>query len=108
LLPFGIAQGPTELPGWEALAAVAVLGLFGTAIGLLMYLYMIEHFGSSRASLVVYLLPVTALLYGAVFLDEPIRVTAVVGLALILGGVALGSGVVRPARRRQPVPAPTP
>jgi drug/metabolite transporter (DMT)-like permease len=69
---------------------------------------MVEHYGSSRASLVVYLLPVTALFYGAVFLDEAIRVTAIAGLALILAGVALGSGAVKPARRRQPVPAPTP
>jgi drug/metabolite transporter (DMT)-like permease len=96
------------LPGWEALAAVAVLGLVGTAVGLLMYLDLIERHGSSRASLVVYLLPPTALFYGAVFLDEPLRLTAILGLALILGGVALGSGVVRPIRRRQPVPAPTP
>jgi drug/metabolite transporter (DMT)-like permease len=108
LLPFGIAQAPSELPGWEALASVAMLGVFGTGIGLLMFLYMIENYGSSRASLVVYLLPVTALFYGAVFLDEPIRATAVAGLVLILAGVALGSGAVRPARRRQPVPAPTP
>jgi drug/metabolite transporter (DMT)-like permease len=108
ILPFGIAEAPGSLPGWEPIAAVAVLGLVGTAIGLLMYLDLIERHGSSRASLVVYLLPPTALLYGAVFLEEPLRVTAVLGLALILAGVALGSGVVRPIRRRQPVPAPTP
>lgn len=108
ILPFGIAQGPGELPGWEPVAAVAVLGLLGTALGLLMYLSLIEKHGSSRASLVVYLLPPTALIYGAVFLDEAIRLTAIVGLALILGGVALGSGVIRPIRRRQPVPAPSP
>lgn len=108
IVPFGIAQGPAELPGWEAIASVAMLGLLGTAIGLLLYLYLLEQHGSSRASLVVYLLPVTALFYGAVFLEEPIRLTAIVGLVLILGGVALGSGVVRPMRRRQPVPAPTP
>lgn len=108
LLPFGIVQGPGEVPGWEALGSVAMLGVFGTGIGLLMFLYMVEHYGASRASLVVYLLPVTALLYGAVFLDEPLRITAIVGLALILAGVALGSGVVRPARRREPVPAPSP
>jgi hypothetical protein len=41
-------------------------------------------------------------------LDEPLQLTAIVGLALILGGVALGSGLVRPFRRREPVPAPTP
>ena len=90
------------------MASVAVLGLVGTAVGLMMYLGMLEKYGSSRASLVVYLLPPTALVYGAVFLDEPIRLTALAGLALILAGVAIGSGLVRPLRRQQPVPAPTP
>jgi drug/metabolite transporter (DMT)-like permease len=108
ILPLGIAQRPDAMPGWEPIAAVAALGLLGTAIGLLLYLHLLERHGSSRGSLVVYLLPVTALFYGAVFLDEPIRPTAIAGLALILAGVALGSGVVRPMRRRQAVPAPTP
>jgi drug/metabolite transporter (DMT)-like permease len=108
ILPFGIAQAPSEPPGWEAVAAVAVLGLGGTALGLLMYLRLLEDHGSSRASLVVYLLPLIALFYGSAFLDEPLQLTAIVGLALILGGVALGSGLVRPFRRREPVPAPTP
>ncbi|HET6641847.1 MAG TPA: DMT family transporter [Gaiellaceae bacterium] len=108
LAPLGVAQAPSDVPSWKALASVAALGVLGTAVGLLLYLYIVEHYGSSRASLVVYLLPVTALVYGAVFLDESIRVTAIAGLALILAGVALGSGVVKPIRRRQPVPAPTP
>jgi drug/metabolite transporter (DMT)-like permease len=108
ILPFGIAQGPGGLPGWEAIAAVAALGLAGTALGLMMYLRLLEDFGSSKASLVVYLLPVIALVYGAVFLDEQVRLTAILGLALILGGVALGSGLVRPLRRQEPVPAATP
>jgi drug/metabolite transporter (DMT)-like permease len=108
ILPFGILQSPGALPGWEAIASVAVLGVLGTGAGLLMYLNMLEKYGSSRASLVVYLLPPTALFYGAVFLDESLRLTAIAGLALILVGVALGSGVVRPIRRRHPVPAPSP
>ena len=108
ILPFGIAQAPAELPGWEAVAAVAALGLLGTAVGLLLYLALLGNHGSAKGSLVVYLLTPTALFYGAVFLDEPIRLTAVAGLALILAGVALASGLVRPIRRRQPVPAPTP
>jgi drug/metabolite transporter (DMT)-like permease len=108
ILPFGIAQAPAELPSWHALVAIAVIGVLGTGVGLLLYLNMLEKYGSSRASLVVYLLPPTALVYGAVFLDEPLRLTAIVGLVLILAGVALGSGLVRPARRSEPVPAPTP
>jgi drug/metabolite transporter (DMT)-like permease len=108
ILPFGIAQGPGGIPSWEAIVSVAVLGLLGTALGLLMYLRLLADYGSSRGSLVVYLLPVVALFYGAVFLDEPLRVTALVGLGLILAGVAIASGLVRPLRRQQPVPAPTP
>jgi drug/metabolite transporter (DMT)-like permease len=108
LLPFFVFQAPTEAPGWKALISVAALGILGTGVGILLYLYMIEQYGSSRASLVVYLLPVTALLYGALLLDEQVQLTAIVGLALILVGVALGSGVVRTVRRRQAAPAPTP
>ena len=108
ILPFGIAQGPGDMPGWGAIASVAALGLLGTALGLMMYLRLLADYGSARGSLVVYLLPVVALFYGAVFLDEPLRVTALVGLALILAGVAIASGLVRPLRRQQPVPAPTP
>jgi drug/metabolite transporter (DMT)-like permease len=108
LLPFALFQAPAETPGWGAVASVVALGVFGTAVGLLLFLYMIQNYGSTRASLVVYLLPVTALIYGAVFLDEVIRVTAIVGLALILAGVALGSGVVKTVRRRQAAPAHVP
>jgi drug/metabolite transporter (DMT)-like permease len=108
ILPFGIAQGPGGIPSWEAILSVAALGLLGTALGLMMYLRLLADYGSARGSLVVYLLPVVALFYGAVFLDEPLRVTALVGLALILAGVAIASGLVRPLRRQQPVPAPTP
>jgi drug/metabolite transporter (DMT)-like permease len=108
ILPFGLAQRPETLPSWESVGAAAALGLLGTGVGLLLYLYLLEHHGAARGSLVVYLLPPAALVYGAVFLDEPIRLTALAGLALILAGVALGSGVVRPMRRREPVPAPSP
>jgi drug/metabolite transporter (DMT)-like permease len=108
LLPLGIAQAPSDLPGWKAIMAILVMGVVSTAIGLLLYIHLVENYGSSRASLVVYLLPVIALFYGAVFLDEGVQPTAVVGLALILGGVALGSGLVRPLRRQEPIPAPTP
>jgi drug/metabolite transporter (DMT)-like permease len=58
---------------------------------------------SFRAGLVTYLLPVTALLYGALLLDEHVNGWMLLGLALILSGVALGSGMVRPARTREAV-----
>ena len=104
LLPFAAAQLPDQIPGWKALGSVAALGLLGTAIGQLAYYRLLDTDGSSRASLVTYLLPVSALLYGATLLGEPVTAQKLAGLILILGGVALGSGLVAVARR-QPAPA---
>ena len=101
LLPVGIAQAPSELPGWDAAAAVAALGLAGTGAGILIFMKIISDYGSFRAGLVTYLLPVTALLYGAFLLDEDVTPLMLAGLALILSGVALGSGLVGSPRTRE-------
>jgi drug/metabolite transporter (DMT)-like permease len=103
LLPFALAQAPSEAPGWDAIGSVLALGIAGTAIGLVIYIKLINDYGSFRAGLVTYLLPVTALLYGALLLGEPVNAWMLLGLALILSGVALGSGMVRPVRAREAV-----
>jgi drug/metabolite transporter (DMT)-like permease len=102
LVPFGVAQAPSDLPGWEATAAVVALGLGGTGIGILIFMKIIGEYGSFRGGLVTYLLPVTALIYGAFLLDEEVTPWMIVGMLLILGGVALGSGLVRGARAAEP------
>jgi drug/metabolite transporter (DMT)-like permease len=104
IAPLGLAQAPAHMPSWGAIASVLALALLGTVAGQLIYFRMIYRYGSARASLVVYLLPVTALIYGAVLLGETITVSAIVGLVLILTGTALGSGLLR-LPRRAPVPA---
>ncbi len=96
LLPFGLAQAPSELPGWEAAASVLALGVAGTGLGILMFMRLIGDYGALRAGFVTYLMPVTALLYGAFLLDEVVTGLMLLGLALILSGVALGSGLVKP------------
>jgi drug/metabolite transporter (DMT)-like permease len=104
--PLGIAQAPGHLPSWGVIASILALALGGTVAGQLIYFRMIYQYGSARASLVVYLLPVTALFYGAFLLGETITVSALVGLALILTGTALGSGVLRMPRRTAVPAAP--
>jgi drug/metabolite transporter (DMT)-like permease len=104
LLPFAAVQLPEEAPGWKASGSVMALAVAGTSIGLLIYYRLLESYGSARAILVTYLAPVAALAYGVGLLEESLTVANVAGLALILGGVALGSGYVRVARRA-PAPA---
>jgi drug/metabolite transporter (DMT)-like permease len=105
LLPFALLQIPDSMPSAEALGSVAALGIAGTAIASIVLYRMLVTYGSSRTTLVTYLLPAFALFYGSVFLDERITVSAVLGLILILGGVALGAGVLRLPRRRATVTA---
>lgn len=96
MLPAGVAQAPGALPGWKAVASIAVLGVVCTAFAFLIAYTIVARAGAGYASLVTYLVPPVALFYGAVFLDESVGVAAAVGLALILGGVALGT---RPRRK---------
>jgi hypothetical protein len=74
-------------------AASLALGVVATGIAYLLYFGLIAGAGPSTAILVTYLVPATVLVYAATLPDE------VGGLALVLGGVALGTGAVR---RRQP------
>jgi drug/metabolite transporter (DMT)-like permease len=106
--PFGIAQAPNELPGWKVIGSMLALGIGGTAVAYVIYFGLIVGAGASKAILVTYLVPPIAVAYGAVILGESVHPEALAGLALILGGVALGTGNVRLARRRAALPEPAP
>ena len=58
--------------------------------------------GPTRAVAVSYLVPVAGTLWGVLFLSEPVTASQLLGGAVILLGVALGSGILRlPVGRRQ-------
>ena len=92
LVPFAIADPPTQAPGATAIAGLAALILIPTVLGQLLLFRILRLHGSRRLSLVTYLMPAFAIVYGAVLLDEPVTAAALGGLALILAGVALASG----------------
>jgi len=106
LLPFALLSLPSHAPGWRSLGSAVALGLLGTALAQILSYRMLRIYGSSRAVLVAYMLPAFALLYGALFLSEPLTWQKLVGLATILGGVALGSGALRLPRRTPLVQTP--
>jgi drug/metabolite transporter (DMT)-like permease len=92
LLPFAIADPPTQAPGTTAIAGLAALVLLPTVLGQLLLFRILRLHGSRRLSLVTYLMPAFAIVYGAALLDEPVTAAALGGLALILLGIALASG----------------
>jgi drug/metabolite transporter (DMT)-like permease len=99
LLPLALATLPAHAPGWKSIGSGAVLGLLGTALAQILSYRMIRVYGSARSALVAYMLPAFALFYGAVFLGEGLSYQKLAGLALVCGGVALGTGAVRVASR---------
>jgi drug/metabolite transporter (DMT)-like permease len=103
-LPAGVAQAPGQLPGWKTIGSVVALGVPGTALAYLLFFGLITGAGAAYTSLVTYLIPPIALAYGAIFLDERFGAYAFGGLALILAGVALGTGAVRISRLRALAP----
>ena len=101
MLPFALARLPDSV-GWKPAASVVVLGIVGTGLAQLLVNRLIAEHGSARSMLVNYLLPGFALLYGATILGEPLTVPKLAGLALILIGVTLASGLVVWGRRPAP------
>jgi drug/metabolite transporter (DMT)-like permease len=99
--PVGIAQAPHHVPGWRVVGSVLALAIPGTALAYLLFFGLVAGAGAAYAALVTYLVPPIALAYGAIFLGERFGVTAFGGLALILAGVALGTGALGPARLRR-------
>ena len=100
-LPPGLFFLPDHATGWKVTASVLTLGIAGTGIAYILYYAILTGAGASRGILITYLVPAFALVYGVVLLDEPLSAAAVGGLALVLLGVALGTGALRLRRRRE-------
>jgi drug/metabolite transporter (DMT)-like permease len=94
-------QPPTHVPSLPAIGAMAELGILGTALAYLLYFWLIRHVGATRTTLVTYLLPCTALIYGAVFLQESVAWNALVGLLFVLLGTMVTNGTLSGLRRRR-------
>lgn len=93
---------PTAFPSWKAIGAIAALGIFGTGVAYLFYFWLIRNVGAPRTSMVTYLLPFTALLWGWLVFGEPILPNALLGLAFVLLGTMITNNTFGMLFRRQP------
>jgi drug/metabolite transporter (DMT)-like permease len=85
---------PTHLPSLKAILAIAALGALGTALAYLLYFWLINNVGATRTTLVTYLLPCTALIWGVLLLNEQVAWNTLVGLVLILLGTMTTNGTL--------------
>lgn len=69
--------------------AVAWLGLLGSCVAYLLFFYLINAWGPTRASLVTYVFPVIGLILGIIFLREEPGWQLIVGSLLVVGGIAV-------------------
>ncbi|MGK5442682.1 DMT family transporter [Micromonospora sp. URMC 105] len=90
---------PTELSA-PVVGSVVTLGALGTGLAFVINLRNIRTAGASTASTVTYLIPIFAVLIGAVVLDERLNWHQPVGALVVLLGVAVTQGLVGPRRRR--------
>lgn len=106
VLPLAALTAPSEVPGAQALGAMAALGIAGTGIAFYIFYTLIANIGPAKASLVAYIAPVFAVLYGVTLLGESVGVGTFAGLVLILAGSWLAAEGRRPGGARQAAHAP--
>lgn len=100
-LAFAFVAAPSglrDVPA-SAYAAVIGLGLLPTALATLLVYRLMERSGPSFVSYSNYLVPVFAVLLGAVALDEPLSWSLLLALVLVLSGIAISRSGSAAAKR---------
>ena len=99
-LPLFLLDLPGHV-GLDTVGAISALGFGGTGIAFVIYYTLNRSVGPTRTSLVAYIAPVFAVVYGVTLLDEAFGVATAVGIVLIVGG----SWLAARAPARAPVEA---
>lgn len=90
--PALIVERPWHLnPTPLAWFAAIWLGLLSTGLAYLLYFTLLHVIGATPTTMVTYVIPLFAVVFGVVLLDEPLRWTQPVALATIFAGVWLAN-----------------
>ena len=86
---------PDRLPGISAWLSLLVLGVACTGVAYILFFKLIASAGPQRTLTVTFLIPVFAVVYGAVFLHEVVTPWMLLCAVVIVCGTALATGLVR-------------
>src|SRR5439155_23980865 len=70
-------------------SAVVALGAHGTGVAYLLSYHVMNTLGAVRAAGVTYVVPVTAVFWGALLLHETVSGTIIAGMLVSLAGIVL-------------------
>ncbi|MCZ4282300.1 DMT family transporter [Kiloniella laminariae] len=96
------------LPSPEALAALVGIALLSTALAYILYFQILARAGATNLLLVTFLIPVSAILLGVLFLGEVILAKHLIGMTFIGGGLAAIDGRITHRLRRGLTTGPGP
>jgi drug/metabolite transporter (DMT)-like permease len=91
---------PSHSPSLTAWVGIAVVGVLCTGIAYVLFFRLIDKVGVTGTLTVTFLIPVFAILYGAMFLGESVTAWMLLCGAITLFGTALSMGLL--ALRRAP------
>ena len=91
ILPLSLIfdQPWTLSPEPIAIGAVIILGIFPTALAMLLLLVILRRHGANNLAMVSYIIPIFGVIWGVVFLMEQPKVESLIALVFILTGVAI-------------------
>jgi drug/metabolite transporter (DMT)-like permease len=89
LLPLAFLSVPATPPTVTVILAVLTLALLCTSFAYLIYFRLISSAGPTTAASVTFLVPFFSILWGVLFLNEPLSLGMFLGLGIILGSVGL-------------------
>jgi drug/metabolite transporter (DMT)-like permease len=75
----------------RSVGALLYLAVFGSAVAFTVYYWLLARMAATRLALTSYLIPVVAVIVGALLFDEPLRPRLLAGSALVLAGVVIVS-----------------
>jgi len=84
---FAVDGVPNYNLSLEAWLSLITLGVLGTGLAYMAYLWLLGAIGSVRTSLVTYIVPITGLILGWAVLDESVGINSIAGCGLIILGV---------------------
>ncbi|MEO0869401.1 MAG: DMT family transporter [Cyanobacteria bacterium J06642_11] len=90
-LPFTV---PSQMPSSGVIVSVLALAIISTAFAYILYFRLIQNIGSTKALTVTYLVPLFALLWGAIVLQETVTLPMLIGCGLVLLGTAIANDLL--------------